>query len=140
MEITYHVVANDCWFCDSHAKCSEGYPVATLNGVWDRIYRHSFKHFKGQIPEGNVVRHTCDNKMCINPAHLILGTHGDNVADRVSRNRSAKGEQNGRAKLTWIEVDEIRNDANTPKMHLAQKYGVDPKTIRQIQQNKIWVR
>ena len=139
MKITYSTTSNGCWECNSHATCSEEYPVATVQGVWDRIHRHSFRHFNGEIPIVNVVRHTCDNKLCVNPNHLILGTHKDNVADRVSRNRSANGERNGRAKLTWDVIKDIRKDTESPKMHLARKHGVDPKTIRQIQQNKIWV-
>ena len=85
-----------------------------------------------------VVRHTCDNKLCINPDHLVLGTHNDNVQDRVNRNRSAKGENNGRAKLTVEQVKEIRNDTILTKIQLGRKYGVDPKTIFQILNFQIW--
>lgn len=51
-----------------------------------------------QLSKDDVVRHICDNRACIAEAHLLRGTHADNVADRVARERSAKGEKNGRYK------------------------------------------
>lgn len=74
-----------------------GYPVAKLYGKVDLLSRHVFRVFFGQLAEGEVVRHTCDNPACCNPAHLIRGTVADNVADRVARGRSATGERNGRS-------------------------------------------
>lgn len=139
MEVTYKVAKSGCWECDSHAADSNGYPVAVIDGLWDRIYRHAFRAFNGVIGPNQVIRHTCDNRKCVNPEHLILGTHADNVADRVLRGRSARHENNGRAKLTKKDVIAIRQDTTTPKMYLAKKYGVDPKTIRSIKNGKTWV-
>lgn len=70
---------------------------------------------------------------------MIVGSHVDNVRDRVARNRSAKGTANGRSKLQIDEVELIKKDNCTPKMALARKFGVDPKTIRDIQQGKTWI-
>ena len=75
--------------------------------------------------------------MCINPEHLILGTHADNVADRVSRGRSATGVKNGRAKLTEDQVREIL--ASTDRhIVLSKKYGVTPKVVRLVRRRAIW--
>lgn len=137
MEIKYKK-NNACWECTSHGCDSNGYPVATIKRKWDRIYRHYYKTYKGIIPPEHVVRHSCDNRKCINPDHLSIGTHADNVSDRVLRNRSAKGINNGRSKLSIEQVIEIRNNTTSKKMHLASKFGVDPKTIRNIQQGITW--
>lgn len=50
----------------------------------------------GIVPEGQILRHTCDKTMCVSFTHLVPGTHQENVADRVSRGRSATGQKNGR--------------------------------------------
>ena len=137
MDLQFDVV-NGCFEVTSHACDSNGYPVMTLEGKQDRIYRHIYRMEIGPILPGEVIRHICDNRKCINPNHLVKGTHADNVADRVERKRSAFGERNGRAKLCNRDVVEIFNDKKTPKMHLAKKYNVSPKTIRNIQQGKKW--
>ena len=128
----------NCWECRSIALDSNGYPMLTIYGKQDRAYRHSYTFFNGKIPKDFVVRHTCDNRLCINPEHLILGSHADNVKDRVERNRSAKGINNGRSKLSEKDVLLIFNDDITPKMHLANKFNVDPKAIRDIKNGKTW--
>ena len=129
---------NGCWNCISHATCKSGYPVATINGKFDRLHRHFYTIYKGDIPSGAVVRHICDNRLCINPDHLILGSHGDNVADRVKRGRSATGERNGRSKLVEADVVDIYKNTDLPIMTLAKKYKVDPKVIRDIKKRRTW--
>ena len=139
MEIEYEVV-NGCWICTSHACTNDGYPVATVNSVRDRIHRHYYRKYKGEIPKGMVVRHTCDNPGCINPDHLLLGTHADNVMDKVKRNRGATGTKNGRSKLTESDVISIYLDDDTPKETLAKEHGVDAKAIRDIKNRVTWKR
>lgn len=58
-------------------------------------HRLSYQIFKGVIPAGMIVRHTCDRRACVNPDHLVLGTHGDNTQDKVERGRVLRG------KRTW---------------------------------------
>ena len=136
-EIKYIVNENNCWICTSHKPTGSGYPVITINGKQYSIHRYMYEMYKHAITK-DVIRHICDNPLCINPEHLIEGTHNDNVQDRVARNRSAVGINNGRSKLTEKEVLIIFNDNITPKVQLAKKYKIDPKVIRDIKQKKKW--
>ena len=93
----------------------------------------------GPITSEDVIRHTCDNPPCINPAHLRLGTSADNVQDRVDRKRSAKGSGNGRAKLNEEQAKRIRSEEFfEPDMALARKYGVDKKAIYCVKKSLTW--
>lgn len=89
------------------------------------------------------VRHKCDNPSCVNPEHLELGTHKQNMADMVERGRSASGERAKWAKLTEKQVREIR-ERYVPKSKianmsaLAKEYGVSPSTISLIVNFKHW--
>ena len=94
--IEYEITESGCWECVSHSKDSCGYPMIRRNDTFWRGHRYSYTLFKGDIPEGLVIRHTCDNPACINPDHLKPGTQKDNVHDMFERNRfrDAKGENN----------------------------------------------
>lgn len=78
--------------------------------------------------EPEVVRHKCDNRACCNPRHLEPGTHADNVADRVARGRSARGERQGHAVLTEEIVRYVRASDKSTK-ELAEELGVNHGTI-----------
>ena len=127
----------ECFDCVSHKPGQDGYPRARVDGKLDRTHRHVYRKFKGEIPDGMIVRHTCDNRLCCNPDHLILGTHADNARDRVERRRGATGEKNGRAKLTAEQAEEIRASVFTTSL-LSEWYSVSPATIRRIQSGKTW--
>ena len=81
--------------------------------------------------------HTCDCPACCNPAHLYWGTHAANMRDRQRRVRQARGERNGRAKLTAAQVREIRGRGGSCRQ-LAAEFGVDRTTIRDIRNGEIW--
>jgi hypothetical protein len=86
-----------------------------------------------------VVRHKCDNPICVRPDHLETGTYQDNSDDMVVRGRSARGEKAGRVKLTDTQVLEIRaKRPTTTLMSLAKEYGVARSTINNVVQGRIW--
>jgi hypothetical protein len=97
-----------------------------------------------QIPEGLVIRHTCDNPPCMRPSHLMLGTIADNARDAMERGRivgsKLKGSQVTTAKLTEAQVAEIKAllRAGATIKGTARKYGVSKFPIQQIAHGKAW--
>lgn len=84
-----------------------------------------------------VIRHACDNPPCCNPLHLVPGTQLMNVADRVERDRNAKGVTNGRARLSEVEAISIFLSPLSTRM-LAGLYGVSHYTVHDIKTGKNW--
>jgi hypothetical protein len=89
---------------------------------------------RGPIPEGFVVRHTCHNRACCNPNHLLLGTRADNVDDMWARE---DGAPKGNSRLTEKDVLEIRASSESRGM-LAARYGVTRGHIQAIQLRRTW--
>lgn len=96
------------------------------------------------VPPGMVVRHTCDNPPCCNPAHLVLGTPAENTRDMIERGRAVRtqspGERNGSAKLTVADVVQIRSDrlAGLSLSRLAAKYGISKGHASRVVNNINW--
>jgi len=114
-----------------------GYPIVKSNGKTKPCTHYILELFGRPVYQGLVVRHTCDNPLCINPDHLLIGTHAENVQDRVARNRSAVGENHGRSKLTEKDVRTI-GASNLKNIQLSKKYGMDVKTIRNARIGVTW--
>lgn len=89
---------------------------------------------------GKVVRHKCDNRRCINPEHLELGDHADNMRDMCERKRSCRGTNQKDAKLTYELAEEIRASTGKSQRQLAKEYGVSQYQIWSVLNNKTWVR
>lgn len=136
-EIKYDINDLGCWECTSHAKDKCGYPVCMIEGKWDRIHRHTYRKHFGEIPKGFVIRHTCDNTACINPDHLIIGTHQDNMNDRFERKGTTFGTKNSHAKLTEEDVLAISISTKSRK-ELMLEYNVSYATICNIINKKSW--
>lgn len=119
-----------------------GYGEITINGKCIRAHRLSYGLFKGPIPKGLFVLHTCDNPSCVRPEHLWLGTQKQNMQDMLSKGRANKaiGENNGMVKLTEKEVLEIRckHAAGISKNQLEVEYNVGRRCITKIIKNITW--
>jgi hypothetical protein len=87
-----------------------------------------------------MVRHRCDNPRCVNPNHLQLGTHQDNMRDKVERDRQQKGERVNTAKLSTDQVIKIRQAVASGSSHTTQaiRYKVSPTNIGQIIKRETW--
>lgn len=127
-----------CFICISH-HTSRKYecPQIKINHHQMRVPRYVYEMFNDDLTKDKIVRHTCDNPLCINPNHLIIGTHADNVTDRVNRKRNAVGESNGRHKLTKESVVEIYFSSLT-QTELSKKYNIDRTVIRDIWYKRKW--
>lgn len=133
------LIDDGCWEWTSNINPRTGYPNFWIGNKMLRGNRVAFYLSKGYWP--NTCRHTCDNKKCVRPDHLIDGSTQDNVNDRVARNRSATKENNGNAILTQSIVDSIRKDYVPWKnsyTKLAAKYEVSRSVISQIVNRKTW--
>lgn len=80
-----------CWVWTGRARCKQGYGAFSIGNKERLAHRVSYEHFNGWIPEGKLVLHRCDNTRCVNPEHLFLGTHSDNLRDAYSKGRGPKG-------------------------------------------------
>lgn len=106
-----------------------------------RAHRFSWELHNGPIPDGLWVLHHCDNPPCVNPAHLFLGTPGDNVADKVAKGRQPRGSAHKNALLTEEQVREIRrlrNDCGWKLKDIGDRFGVTKHTIWAIMKGRNW--
>lgn len=160
-----------CWLwlasClkDRYGKLSYGV-IGRCDGS-GRLYlahRASWIIHNGEIPDGLDVMHSCDNRQCVNPQHLSLGTRADNMADAVAKKRTCggprrslimkgvfenpeyvanhkakrpRGEAHGCAKITTADAIAIRNSQEQTSV-LARKFSLSKGTIRNIRSGRIW--
>ena len=119
-----------------------GYGNFGINGKTYRSHRAAWEIYRGPIPGGLCVLHRCDNKMCVNPDHLFLGTRADNVADMMAkgRGRKATGERVGNSKLKEDQVKEIRMlvAGGMKQTEVAAKFGVHSSWVSRISRNEFW--
>jgi hypothetical protein len=122
-------------------RSGDGYGAVVIDGRQTGAHRHAWAVANGPIPHGLQVLHTCDNPICILPAHLFLGTVADNMADKARKLRSSIGVRNPKAKLTPAAVIEIRRlDADGwGTVAIATKFGVGRVAIRRIVRRVTWV-
>lgn len=119
----------------------KGYGRIKIKGKMRLAHRISFE-LRREPPGQLFVLHKCDNARCVNPGHLYLGDHDDNVRDRVARGRSARivGESNSRAKLTDAQREDlvaeyVCNDVT--QAQLAVKFGIHRSTVGDIVQRSL---
>ena len=129
------VMPSGCWEFQGSRTVSGSYGQIRIGDSAQRVHRVMWEEVCGPIPAGLCVLHTCDNPPCANPAHLFLGTRTENAADKVAKDRQAKGE--ALSKLTLEQVETIRTDTRTQR-EVAADYGVVGSTICRIRNGTRW--
>lgn len=143
-----------CWLWE-RCTYTDGYPMMQVAGHSRRATRVSFEVFVGPLDPALWVLHRCDTPLCVNPAHLFLGTVQDNNADRDAKGRTAKGdrhwsrtmprllargERQHKAKLTAAVIPLIREAyaEGATQEELGAEYGVSHSTIGGVLRRKTW--
>lgn len=132
--------SGDCWVWNG-AKNMHGYGVLRHEQKNYLAHRAAWMVERGPIPNGLCVCHRCDAPACINPDHLFLGTHADNMHDMIAKGRarhsSPSGSKSPHAKLTDEAVSEIRARAASQPA-LARRFGVNVTTVQRVQYGHTW--
>lgn len=136
---------NGCLECISHSKDDCGYTRIMRNGKHDRLFRVIYELNYGNIPNGMLIRHKCDNPSCCNIEHLEIGTVKDNVQDMIERGRDAYrkpkpnicGVKNKANKLSEEDVKKIYL-SNKGYNSLGKQFNVSKTTIRLIKKKLMW--
>ena len=135
---------NECWNWLAGDN-SRGYGVIWANGTMSKAHRISWEMHNGKIPKDDSffktlhVLHKCDNKKCVNPNHLFLGTQYDNMKDMENKNRGICGELRSNAKLNETTVRVCRRYHPAISMgKLAEIFDVCESTIWKAISRKRW--
>ncbi len=126
----------------------DGYGVFRADGKNRRAHRVAWEIHNGPVPDGLYVLHRCDIRNCVNASKcLFLGTHEDNMRDKMEKGRQAAGEALSRAlsgensgcnKVTTGDVIAIRSSVGITQRALARRYGVSQQTIWDIRSRRRW--
>jgi hypothetical protein len=137
----------DCWEWTG-SRQPNGYGQIQVNGRPKLTHRLSYELNTGPIPKGISVLHRCDNRRCVRPDHLFLGTAKDNACDMAMKGRSTKGrrrpgsgpagERNSHAVIGPSIVALIRSEVDGSVRKIAAKYGISKSQVHNIVSRKQW--
>lgn len=133
--MNYVEKTESCWLWNG-TKDKKGYGQTNIASKKISAHRLSYILFKGSIEEDKFICHSCDNPSCVNPDHLWIGTHKDNMKDMHDKGRIY-------TKLTAYQINKIRDSWNNNYYHglgteLCKKYGLTIGHLSNIVNRRIW--
>lgn len=136
-----------CWLWTKDTY-DYGYGKLSIGkGKQVRVHRYMYEKYKGEIPNGMNVLHTCDNPRCCNPDHLFLGTQKDNMVDAKAKDRIGYkiyyGDDHPNAKITLEIADKIRELYKSGKYYqqeIGKMYGISQAVVSKIILNIAWTK
>lgn len=132
--------SNGCWEWQA-ATDRSGYGQFNLHGKVLPAHKVSYQWTNGKVKKGLVLMHTCDNRKCCNPDHLIPGTQAENMADMVAKGRSTRGRKHHAAKMTPTKVKNLRKGYESGDhtiTSLSNKYNISSSAVSAIVNNLTW--
>lgn len=134
---------DECWNWIGCTHHQWGYGTFKAEKKFMAAHRYSWTLHFGEIPDGMLVCHKCDNPPCVNPKHLFLGTNADNMHDMKNKGRQAlvSEEKNPNVKLSREDVVQIKTLHASGKLsgaELARRFGVKSETVYHILNGMIW--
>ena len=138
------MITDNCWEWTA-SKNPQGYGLFLFKSKYYPAHRFMWLAFHGTLPENMCVCHHCDNPSCVNPKHLFLGTHRDNMDDMLKKNRQRNGislgEAHGATSLRNEDIWEIKRLYKTGKLchrEIARMFLIDRKTVGNIVNRITW--
>ena len=123
----------ECWETERDRQ------IISFNNKKRLSHRVAYELENGEITDGLMVRHKCDNSKCINPKHLELGNHSDNMNDRNERGKTAKGSSHGGASITEeIAKNIYKNKDKKSSIETAKEFNITKNIVYNIWSKKTW--
>lgn len=122
---------NGCWEWTGGMR-ADGYGLVWFEGKAQRAHRIAYQVLKGPLDTKDVLCHKCDNRKCINPDHIFIGSRADNVRDAASKNRMPHGKSHWNATLSDAQIAMIRSIEGVTYTEIARQFGVAQSTVSRL--------